>query len=217
MTVKWLPVEGGDAVAVGKILAVGRNYADHAAEMNAPAEPVVFMKPGTAVRLPGEEVLLPRNRGAVHHEIELVASLRDGGSNVSEQDAARMIGAYGLGLDLTLRDVQGRAKAKGGPWTLAKGFDGSLPLSPFLAAEAVVDPAALRFRLLVNGGIRQEGRASDMLLSIPAIIAFISSWITLEPGDLILSGTPAGVGPVEPGDEAVMVLEDRFEARVRFC
>ncbi len=216
MTAKWLPVEGAESVAVGKILAVGRNYADHAAEMKAPAEPVVFMKPVTAVRLPGEDVVLPREHGAVHHEIELVASLRDGGSGLSESEAARVIGAYGLGLDLTLRDVQGRAKAKGGPWTLAKGFDGSLPLSPFLAAETVADPAALGFRLVLNGETRQTGRAADMLLSIPAIIAFISSWITLEPGDLILTGTPAGVGPVAPGDEAVMILDDRLETRVRF-
>ena len=216
MAVRRIPVVGREPIVVGKILAVGRNYASHAAEMEAPPEPVLFTKPGTAIRLPGEDVVLPRDRGSVHHEVELVVALGRGGTNVTEAEAAGMAAAYGLGLDLTLRDVQAEAKAAGRPWTVAKGFDGALPLSPFLPAETVGDPASLRFRLLVNGALRQEGRAADMLLSVPALLAYISSWITLEEGDLVLTGTPAGVGPVLPGDEAVLVLEGKLETRVRF-
>ncbi len=200
----------------GKILAVGRNYADHAREMKAPAEPVIFMKPSTALRFPGQDVALPRDRGSVHHELELVALLGRGGTGVDPARAAGLVAAYGLGLDLTLRDVQDRAKARGGPWTLAKGFDGALPLSPLIPVDRIGDPAALAFHLEVNGEVRQRGRAADMLLPVGELLAYISRWITLEPGDLVLTGTPAGVGPLAPGDEALMVLEGHLETRVRF-
>jgi 2-keto-4-pentenoate hydratase/2-oxohepta-3-ene-1,7-dioic acid hydratase in catechol pathway len=213
---RLLPVIGADPIAVGKILAVGRNYADHAAEMHAPADPVIFMKPATALRLPGEEVVLPRDRGSVHHEVELLVALSGGGARLTEAEAARAVGAYGIGLDLTLRDVQAAAKAKGGPWTLAKGFDGALPVSAFVPAARIAEPGDLRFRLEVNGTLRQEGHAADMVLSVPALLAYISTWITLEPGDLVLTGTPAGVGPVVAGDEAHMTLDGWTEARYRF-
>jgi len=217
VTERSIVMEGGDRRPFGKILAVGRNYSDHVAEMRAPSEPVLFMKPPTAVRLPGEPVELPRDRGIVHHEIELVVWLRAGGSHLTETEAGLLVGAYGLGLDLTLREVQARAKEKGQPWTLAKGFDGSFPLSPFLPEARVGDPAGLRFHLDVNGDRRQEGRAADMLLPVASLLAYISTWITLEAGDLISTGTPAGVGPIEPGDIAVMTLEEHLEQRVVFC
>ena len=117
-----LPVIGADPIPVGKILAVGRNYADHAAEMQAPADPVIFMKPTTALRLPGEDVVLPRDRGSVHHEVEILVALAHGGTHLTEADAARTIGAYGIGLDLTLRDVQAAAKAKGLPVDPGQGI-----------------------------------------------------------------------------------------------
>ncbi len=211
-----LPVIGADPIPVGKILAVGRNYADHAAEMQAPADPVIFMKPTTALRLPGEDVVLPRDRGSVHHEVEILVALSRGGTHLTEAEAARAVGAYGIGLDLTLRDVQAAAKAKGLPWTLAKGFDGALPVSEFVPAARIPEPRDLRFRLELNGTLRQEGRAVDMVLSVPALLAFISTWITLEPGDLVLTGTPAGVGPIVAGDEAHIVLDGWTEARFRF-
>jgi 2-keto-4-pentenoate hydratase/2-oxohepta-3-ene-1,7-dioic acid hydratase in catechol pathway len=209
-------LRGGAALALGKVLAVGRNYADHAAEMKAPAEPVIFMKPPTAVRGPGIPVELPRDRGAVHHELEVVVWLAAGGSRLDETEAEACVGAYGLGLDLTLRDVQDRAKEKRQPWTLAKGFDASLPLSEFVPASEIPDPHALDMRLLVNGSLRQQTSTSLMLLTVPRLLAYISSWITLQPGDLVLTGTPAGVGPVLPGDEAVMILEGYLEQPVRF-
>jgi 2-keto-4-pentenoate hydratase/2-oxohepta-3-ene-1,7-dioic acid hydratase in catechol pathway len=206
----------GAILPVNKILAVGRNYADHAAEMDAPAVPVIFMKPATALRNPGEPVRLPRGRGSVHHEVEVVVWLERGGSALDAAAAAAGIGAYGLGLDLTLRDVQTRAKAEGKPWTLAKGFDGSLPVSPFVRAAAVADPAALAFSLDVDGVRRQTGRAAGMLLPVGKLLSAIAAWITLEPGDLILTGTPSGVGPVAPGERAVLTLDGHFEHAVEF-
>jgi len=206
----------GQEKPVGKILAVGRNYAAHAAEMHAPAEPVVFMKPGTAIRLPGEPVSLPRERGEVHHEIEIAIWLRTGGTGLTREAAGRCIGAYGLVLDLTLRDVQAEAKRAGRPWTLAKGFDASLPTGVFVSAGSVAEPEGLEFTWSVAGELRQAGRARDMLLAPAALLAFISSWITLEPGDLVLTGTPEGVGPVVPGDRGVMNLAGWNETEVVF-
>ncbi len=216
MSERRIPVLGGGSLPVGKILAVGRNYADHAAEMKSPPEPIFFMKPSTAVRLPGEDVVLPRGRGSVHHEIEIVVALGDGGRNLDPAKAAALVAAYGVGLDLTLRDVQNEAKSKGQPWTLAKGFDGALPLSPFVPAGSAADPASLAFRLEVNGSVRQSGHAGNMILGVGPLLARLSEWITLEAGDLLLTGTPAGVGPVVPGDEALMALEGLVEARVHF-
>lgn len=214
---RLIPVTGGGAWPVNKILAVGRNYADHAREMNAPAEPVLFMKPRTALRLPGEPVALPRNRGAVHHEVELVVSLGGGGANLSEAQAAGLVRGYGLGLDLTLREVQAEAKAKGRPWETAKGFDGAFPVTPFIPAPAVTDPAALTFSLEDAGGeVRQRGCAGDMVLSVPRLLAYMSTWFTLEADDLVLTGTPAGVGPVTPGTRVRLRLDGHLESDIEF-
>ena len=211
--ITWL--EGGVAPA-GKILAVGRNYAAHAAEMKAAAEPVVFSKPGTSLVLPGEPVRLPRNRGEIHYELEIVAHLGSGGTDLTPAAAAGCVDGYGLGLDLTLRTLQAEAKKKGAPWTLTKGFDHSFPVSPFLHAAAVAKPEDLRFELLLDGELRQKGWSGDMLHSVPELLAYLSSWITLEPGDLILTGTPEGVGPVIPGQTARMRLLDHFDCDVSF-
>ncbi len=213
---RTLPCLDGRELPVGKILAVGRNYAAHAAEMNAPAEPVVFLKPPTALVRPGEPVPLPRDRGSVHHELEILVWLSEGGSHLDPAAAARCVGAYGLGLDLTLRDVQAQAKQSGGPWTLAKGFDGSLPVSSLVPASAVPDPSRLTFALTNRGAPLQRGRASDMMRDAPRLISWISTWITWEPGDLLLTGTPEGVGPVSPGDTVVMTLDGHLESTVRF-
>jgi acylpyruvate hydrolase len=216
MTTRDLPRVKGEGLPVGKILAVGRNYAAHVREMKARSEPVLFQKPITSLVLPGETVPLPRGHGPVHHELELLVQLQEGGKNLEPSEAEALVGAYGLGLDLTLREVQTEAKERGGPWTLAKGFDHSLPVTPFLAAGEVGDPGQLRFSLEVDGELRQEGCSSDMVHSVGELLAWVSRWITWEPGDLLLTGTPEGVAEVLPGQTARLSLGSLLETEIHF-
>ena len=159
---------------------------------------------------------LTRAKGAVLFAAELVVWLVGGGTALAAEASAQLPGAVGLGLDLTLRDVQAEAKQAGRPWTLSKGFDGALPLGRFVEVTRLAPIGELAFALEVNGAPRQRGEASDMLLSVPELLAYISGWITLEPGDLVLTGTPKGVGPVLPGDTARLVLEGWHDDLVRF-
>ncbi len=202
-----LTLPDGRAVRPGKILCIGRNYAEHVREMGdvaaPPAEPVVFLKPTTALVADGGEIVLPRQSQDVHHELELVAVIGSAGRHVAEADALAHVAAYAMGLDLTARDLQARAKAEKGPWSIAKGFDTFAPLGPLVSAEALGDPQSVSIQLTVNGETRQEGTTADMLFSVARIVSFLSSVFTLEPGDLIYTGTPAGVGPVRPGDVLV--------------
>ena len=186
----------------GKLLCIGKNYARHAAEMKSavPEEPVVFLKPATALIGHGGVVVLPAMSREVHHEVELVVVLGRGGSNISEKDALDHVGAYAVGLDMTARDLQLKAKQKGHPWSVAKGFDTFAPLGELAPAEAVPDPQALDLRLTVNGEVRQAASTSDMVFPVATLIAYCSRIFTLEPGDLLYTGTPEGVGPVEDGD-----------------
>ncbi len=194
----------GRALRPGKILCIGRNYAEHVKEMGdvaaPPAEPVVFLKPTTALVASGAEIVLPRQSDDVHHELELVAVVGTGGRHIKEADALSHVAAYALGLDLTARDLQAQSKAAKGPWSIAKGFDTFAPLGPLLAADAVGDPQAVEIALTVNGETRQRGTTADMIFPVARLVAFLSSVFTLEPGDLIYTGTPAGVGPVKDGD-----------------
>ncbi len=199
----------GRPVRPGKILCIGRNYAEHVREMGdvavptPEAEPVVFLKPTTALISDGGEVVLPRQSADVHHELELVAVIGTGGRHIAEADALGHVAAYALGLDLTARDLQAQAKASKGPWSIAKGFDTFAPLGALLDAAAVPDPQDVRIALAVNGETRQSGTTADMLTPVARLVAFLSSVFTLEPGDLIYTGTPAGVGPVRAGDRLV--------------
>ncbi|HTR99019.1 MAG TPA: fumarylacetoacetate hydrolase family protein [Bacteroidota bacterium] len=197
----------GETFPVGKILCLGRNYPEHAREMNAeiPSTPVLFLKPSTAIVYDGGSVVIPPLSSDCHHEIELVVVIGSAGRDISERRAMEHVAGYALGLDMTLRDVQAEAKKKGLPWTVAKGFDTSAPLSGAVRRSAVPDPGALALELRVNGAVRQQGSTSAMILGIPAIIAYCSTLFTLEPGDLIFTGTPEGVGRVVHGD--------RLEAR----
>ena len=199
----------GERIRVGKIVAVGRNYSDHIREMgNAPsAEPVIFLKPPSALVLDGGEILLPSGLGEVHHEVELVALIGRGGKRIAVDRAAEHVLGYAVGLDLTLRDLQAAAKAKGEPWAVAKGFDTSAGLSLVAPKEATGDERALAIRLTVNGETRQSASTAQMLHSVAELIAQVSRLMTLERGDLLYTGTPAGVGPVLPGD----VLEASIE------
>jgi len=193
---------GGGSRTVGKIFCVGRNYSEHAGEMKAeiPSEPVIFLKPPSAIIHPPDPVVRPAISKEMHHEAELVVALGAGGRNIPEKEAASAILGYGVGLDMTLRDVQSVAKKKGLPWTVAKGFDTSAPVSEIIPAEPSRAIPVFELYCRVNGHGRQRAQTSAMLFTIPFLIHYLSTIFTLEEGDLIFTGTPAGVGVVHPGD-----------------
>lgn len=196
---------GGRPFSPQRIFCVGRNYAEHAKElgniMPAPgATPIIFMKPATSIVGQGAPLVLPRGVGAVHHEMELVLVLGTGGSDIQPDAALKHVAGVTLGLDLTLRDEQARLKQTGSPWELAKAFDGSAAVGTFTPVPGPFDLQALDMLCTVNGQARQHGNTRDMLFPLAAIVAFLSSRWRLLPGDLIYTGTPAGVGPLKPAD-----------------
>lgn len=198
------------ALSPGKIICVGRNYAEHAKELNnpVPAEPILFIKPATAIASLREPVVVPRGQGACHFETELAILIGAPLKNADEAQAQAAIAGIGLGLDLTLREVQDGLKAKGLPWEKAKAFDGACPLSNFVAPALVGDLADVRIRLLVNGELRQDGNTSDMLTPVLPLLVYMSTFFTLEAGDVVLTGTPKGVGPLQVGDRLQVILGD---------
>lgn len=206
MTIRKL-IATGQQFTIGKIVCLARNYAEHARELGneTPAAPVLFMKPASSVIGDGETVRIPAYSQECHYEVELAVLIGTKARNVTAENALEHVAGYGVAIDMTLRDVQNQLKAKGLPWEIAKGFDTSCPLSDFVPASAVVDPHNLSLKLAVNGESRQDGTSSDMINRIPQIIAHISGIFTLEPGDVILTGTPAGVGQVKADD--VMTAE----------
>ncbi len=185
-----------------KIIAIGRNYAEHAKELNnpVPTTPVIFMKPDTALLKDNKPFYHPDFSQDVHHEIELVLKISKEGKHISEKFASGYFDEIGLGIDFTARDIQARHKEKGLPWELAKGFDGSAPISEFLPKEQFADLYDLNLKLDVNGQTRQNGNTKDLLFSFEKLIAFVSQYITLKKGDLIFTGTPEGVAAVKQGD-----------------
>jgi 5-carboxymethyl-2-hydroxymuconate isomerase len=190
---------------IGKILCIGRNYVDHIKELGneTPAAPVVFMKPATAVVADGGTVVIPPFSTECHYEAELAVLIGTDGKDIPEAEALSHVAGYGVAIDMTLRDVQDNLKKKGLPWEIAKGFDTSCPLSDFTPAAHVHDPQNLTIRLLLNGEERQNGSTGLMINPVARIISYLSTVFTLEEGDVILTGTPAGVGPVRPGDGMV--------------
>ncbi|HJQ99661.1 MAG TPA: fumarylacetoacetate hydrolase family protein [Candidatus Polarisedimenticolaceae bacterium] len=192
----------GERLRVGKILAVGRNYAAHNREMGTDERtpPVLFLKPPSALVHDGGTVVLPRDLGAIHHEVEMVAVIGKRGREIPESMALDHVLGFAVGIDLTLRDLQNEAKKKGEPWDLAKGFDGAAPVSLVVPREHAGDPGKLALTLAVNGETRQSGSTAQMLHSVGELVALASRLITLERGDLLFTGTPSGVGPVVPGD-----------------
>ncbi len=208
--------ESQKSFTVGKILCLGRNYAAHAKEMNAalPESPVVFLKPATAIIHDGERVAIPRISTDVHHEVEMVAVIGRSAKNVPIKDAYDYIEGYAVGLDMTLRDIQADAKKKGLPWSVAKGFDTSAPLSDAVERSKVSDPHSLDLRLKVNGETRQTSNTRNMIYKIDFLVSYLSSIFTLEPGDLIFTGTPEGVGHVKAGDILEAELESVGSLRV---
>lgn len=208
---------------VAKILCVARNYADHAKEMGTrvPEAPIFFLKPHTALLRDGGTILLPPESERIEVETELAAVLGRGGRDVPASDAMRLVAGYAVFFDVTARDLQGVARRDGSPWTAAKGFDTFAPVSAGVRASAVPDPHALSIRLRVNGTVRQDSNTRHMVFRIPELLAAASRIMTLERGDVLATGTPAGVWPVAPGDvldaeiERVGRLRCPVEARNR--
>jgi 2-keto-4-pentenoate hydratase/2-oxohepta-3-ene-1,7-dioic acid hydratase in catechol pathway len=195
--------------SVGKIVCVGQNYTKHIKEMSAQKTktPVLFLKPSTAIIKEGTPIFLPEFSVEVHHEVELALLIGKLATKISSDDWLNYIAGAGIALDLTLRDLQREAKDGGLPWSVSKGFDGSCPLSDFVPISDIDNLQNLSIRLDVNGQTRQKGNTSEMIFSIPVLIAYISMIFTLEPGDIILTGTPSGVSPLTNGD----VLEASIE------
>ena len=192
-----------------KIICIGRNYAEHAKELNnaVPTEPVFFMKPDTALIRNGQPFYHPDFSKDIHHEIELVLVICKTGKNIDEKFASKYYNKIGLGIDFTARDLQNNAKEKGLPWEKAKAFDGSAPLGESLDVSIIKDVNDINFHLEINGKTVQQGNTKDLLFSFDKIIAYISRFITLKIGDLIYTGTPAGVGKVNIGDKLEGFME----------
>jgi 5-carboxymethyl-2-hydroxymuconate isomerase len=194
---------------IGKIVCLARNYAEHARELGneTPSAPVLFMKPASSVIGDGEAVVIPGYSQECHYEVELAVLIGKTASGIAAEQAMEHVAGYGVAIDMTLRDVQNGLKAKGLPWEIAKGFDTACPLSTFVPVAAIADPHALTLRLSVNGELRQNGSSADMIHRLPQIISHVSAIFTLEPGDVILTGTPAGVGQVVAGDVMEAAIE----------
>lgn len=185
-----------------KIICIGRNYADHAKELNnpLPTEPVFFLKPDTALLPAGNDFYIPDFTSDLHYECELVLKIKKVGKNIPEKFAGDYFDELSLGIDFTARDLQEQCKAKSLPWEKAKGFDNSAPMGSHFVSKSNLDLNQLEFRLLKNSKEVQRGKTKDMIFNFEKIIAYISQYITLKTGDLIFTGTPAGVGPVAIGD-----------------
>ena len=194
---------------VGKVVCVGRNYAAHAKELNnpVPTEPLLFIKPSSCVVSSEDGFTIPHDRGAVHYEIEIAVLIgKPLSRQPSEEEVLDAISGFAPALDLTLRDVQERLKEKSWPWEVAKSFDGACVLAPFISASRINDTADIDVRLTINGEVRQDSNSREMLYPIIALIQHIAGQFALQPGDVVLTGTPAGVGPLQEGDELLMEL-----------
>lgn len=193
------------ACSIGRIFCIGRNYAEHARELSnpLPARPVVFIKPATCVVAAGSRIRFPEHGRELHHEVELVVRIGREGHRIDPTEAPAWVDAVTVGVDLTLRDVQRELKTAGLPWEAAKAFDQSAPLGAFVPCQPPLDIADIDFSCSVNGQRRQVGNSAAMIFDIPTLIATLSKIWTLLPGDMIFTGTPAGVGPLRPGDHLV--------------
>lgn len=194
-----------------KIIAVGRNYVEHIQELNneQPDDPVIFLKPETAIIHRNAPFFYPDFSQDVHHEVEVLVKINRVGKNIEERFAHKYYDEIGLGIDFTARDLQSKLKAKGLPWELAKAFNGSAPVSEFIPKTEFADLQNLNFALTVNGETRQQGNTSLMLFKLDYLISFVSRFFLLQKGDIIFTGTPKGVGPIQIGDQLVATLEGR--------
>lgn len=205
-----------DRFPVRRIFCVGRNYADHVREMgNDPKSepPLFFSKPADAVVESGAVIAYPSNTSNLHHEVELVIAIGQGGSNIAESDALSHVWGYGVGVDLTRRDRQAEAKKAGTPWDTAKGFDQSAPISALTSVSTAGHPLKARIWLSVNGETRQDSNTGGMIWAVPEIIAALSQWWELKAGDLIFTGSPEGVSAIGPGDAIACGVEGLDELK----
>ena len=188
---------------VGKLVCVGSNYAKHIAEMDAEKtkEPMLFLKPPTSILGEGNQIILPNFSNEVHHEIELALLIGKTAKNIASQNWKEYVIAAGIAIDLTLRDLQREAKTKGHPWSVCKGFDGACPISAFVPLDQISEVQNLNLELMVNNEVKQKASTSDMIFSVDILFSYMSKIFTLEVGDILLTGTPSGVGPIKPGDQ----------------
>ena len=200
---------GNKEIPVGKIVCIGRNYVEHIKELGnqIPDKPVTFIKPASSIIGEGGTIIIPPHSSDCHHEVELAVLIGTGAKNVDAGNALDHVTGYAVALDLTLRDVQTAQKEKGLPWEIAKAFDTACPLSAFVAADQVGDPQNLQIKLTINGEVRQDGNTKEMMRSVAELIAAASTYFTLEAGDILLTGTPSGVGRIVSGDRLEAMIE----------
>jgi fumarylpyruvate hydrolase len=216
--VPFLPIQGGGRFPVRRIYCVGRNYAEHAIEMGSDPTrepPFYFAKPADAVVIDGADMPYPAATKSLHHEMELVVAIGTGGVNISQADALKHVWGWCAGLDMTRRDLQNEAKKTGRPWDMGKGFDHSAPMGPLVKAGGSFDGSKGKIELRVNGQVRQTSDLAKLIWSVPEVIANLSGLVRLEPGDLIMTGTPEGVAAVVKGDVLEGVVEGVGEVRTR--
>lgn len=198
-----------------KIIAIGKNYVKHVKEMGGdevPKEPVIFQKPFSSLLFKGSPILLPRHKRVIHHEIELGFMLCKSGRYIPEKGWKSYVGGYFLALDLTDRNLQAHFKKQGFPWDLAKGQDSFMPISDFVPTTKIKDPHNLQLSLSINGKVVQADTTASMYYKIPQLIAYTSQFMTLNEGDLFLTGTPSGIGPLKAGDKILaQILQDNQE------
>lgn len=203
--------------AVRRVFCVGRNYAEHAREMGHDPDrepPFFFTKPADAVIPTGQSIAYPPQTSDLHHEAELVVAIGKGGTNISECDALNHVWGYAAGNDLTRRDLQAAAKAARRPWDMSKGFDNSAICGAIHPVSVLGHPTQARISAKIGNELRQDANISDMIWPVPDVIAFLSASVALAPGDLIYTGTPAGVGPIKRGETCVVEIEGLSEASV---
>ncbi len=196
-------IADGTKIVPAKIICVGRNYLDHIREMGGPApesKPTIFLKPNSSLSVGTERIIVPSEFGTLHHEVELCFMIADRCKSVSAVDVSELISCWGVGLDLTLRDIQDTAKKSSGPWTISKCFDSAAVFGEFISFPSDFDPLSLDIRLSVNGELRQSANTGQMIFTPGDIVEYVSKFMTLEPGDIFMTGTPKGVGALRHGD-----------------
>lgn len=194
------------------IYCIGRNYVEHAKELNndVPDQPLVFLKPTSSIIFDGDQIEIPKQSTNVHHEVELAVAIGKSGKNIPTEEALNHVAGYGIGIDVTARDIQQRAKEKGHPWTAAKGFDTFAPISTFVTKDKINNPQNLNLKIAVNGETRQADNTRLMIFPLAELIHYLSTIFTMQSGDIIFTGTPKGVSPIQKGDRITASLNDEL-------